>query len=97
VSLYVFENDGKFHVCTCRNRARGTKQIELGHCTALEVEHSKTARARQIETRIPIKRKFASSRQKARRNEASLHSIGCVDMKRGCTLLCKKRKDCEKR
>jgi len=63
-------------VCTCRNRARGTKQIELGHCTALEVEHSKTARAQQIELRIPSN---ATLHRHARRRGATKQSCFQLD------------------
>jgi hypothetical protein len=54
VSLYVLENDRKFHVCTCRNRAGKSEQSELGYCTALEAEHSKPRRAEQIELRLRV-------------------------------------------
>ncbi len=52
MSLYVFENDGKFHVRTCSDLARKTGQNELGHRTALEAEHSKPQGAGQIELRL---------------------------------------------
>ena len=52
MSLYVLENDGKFHMRTCSELARKHGWNELGHCTALEGENSKLRADGQIELRL---------------------------------------------